>query len=48
MRSLLCAVPFLVLVGVGAGCQQLNPNVGRFSCETGDDCGAGFECTGTY
>ncbi len=44
MRSLLCAVPFLVFVGVGAGCQQLNPNVGRFSCETGADCGAGFEC----
>ncbi len=27
-----------------AACQQVNPNVGRFSCETGTDCGEGYEC----
>jgi hypothetical protein len=40
MRSLLCALPLLALVA----CQQLNPNSGRFSCETGADCGSGYEC----
>ncbi len=27
-----------------AGCQQLNPDVGRFSCAQAADCGEGFEC----
>lgn len=40
MRSLLCAFAFVTF----AGCQLLNPNAGRFSCDAGTDCGSGFEC----
>lgn len=38
-RSLLSLLPLCLL-----GCQQLNPNSGRFSCQTTPDCGEGFEC----
>lgn len=40
MRSWLCALPLLAFTA----CPQVNPNVGRFSCDAGSDCGQGFEC----
>lgn len=44
MRSL---VLFTSLVALST-CQQLNPNVGRFSCTTTADCGEGFECRSQF
>jgi hypothetical protein len=41
--------PGLILTLVAlTTCQQLNPNVGRFSCTTTADCGEGFECRSQF
>lgn len=44
MRPLLT---LLLLMGL-VGCQQLNINVGRFSCANAADCGSGFECRSQF
>ncbi|MBL8910636.1 MAG: hypothetical protein JNM17_08045 [Archangium sp.] len=39
MRALLFLCGFALV-----GCQYLNPDAGRFSCDAGSDCGQGYEC----
>ncbi|MDP1822440.1 MAG: MopE-related protein [Archangium sp.] len=44
LPALAAALCLLALIG----CQQLNPNSGRFSCDAGPDCGEGFECRAQF